>query len=116
MNIREIVALLEAETIAGGDHLDDIDVENCFSADLMSDVLAKAHFNGILLTGLANIQVIRTADIADIKAVFLVRGKTPEPQAVDLARQKGIMLFVTRKSLFEASGILYAKGLRAVGK
>jgi predicted transcriptional regulator len=116
MNIREIVALLEANAIAGGDHLEEFNVENCFSADLMSDVLAKSHFNGILLTGLTNIQVIRTADIADIRAVFIVRGKNPEQPAVDLARKKGILLFSTKKSLFEASGILYEKGLRAVGK
>ncbi|MDA8098459.1 MAG: DRTGG domain-containing protein [Nitrospiraceae bacterium] len=115
MNVREIVTLLDAEVITGGERMDKIDVQRCFSADLMSDVLARSHNNGILLTGLANIQAVRTADIADIKAVCIVRGKTPDPSAVELARQKSIPLFVTKKTMFEACGILYGKGLQPVG-
>ncbi len=115
MKVREIVKLLDAEIITGDDQLDGIDVERCFSADLMSDVLARSHNNGILITGLANIQAVRTADIADIRAVCIVRGKTPEPPAVELARQKSIPLFVTKKTMFEACGILFGKGLKPVG-
>jgi predicted transcriptional regulator len=116
MNVREIVSLLEAKIIAGADSLDGLDVERCFSADLMSDVLSRSHNNGMLLTGLANIQVVRTADIADIKAVCIVRGKVPEQPAVDLAKQKNIPLFVTKKTMFESCGILYGRGLKPVGE
>jgi len=115
MKVREIVRLLDAEIITGDEQLDGIDVERCFSADLMSDVLARSHNNGILITGLANIQAVRTADIADIRAVCIVRGKTPEQPAVELARQKSIPLFVTKKTMFEACGILFGKGLKPVG-
>ncbi len=116
MNVREIVKLLDAEIINGEDRLDKIEVERCFSADLMSDVLSRSHNNGMLITGLANIQAVRTADIADIKAVCIVRGKTPEPPAVELAKQKAIPLFVTKMTMFEACGILYGKGLKPVGE
>ncbi len=116
MKVREIVRLLDAEIIAGDDRLDGIDVERCFSADLMSDVLSRSHNNGMLITGLANIQAVRTADIADIKAVCIVRGKKPEPPAVELAKQKSIPLFVTKMTMFEACGILYGKGLKPVGE
>ena len=114
MNLREIVKLLNADVLAGDELVDAIDVDRCFSADLMSDVLGRSHANGILVTGLTNPQAVRTADIADIKAVCVVRGKRPEPEAVALAKQKGIPLFSTRLTMFEACGILYLNGLKGV--
>ncbi len=116
MNLREIVNLLGARVVVGDGLLDAIEVESCFSADLMSDVLARSHANGILITGITNPQAVRTADIADIKAVCLVRGKQPEAEAVALARRKSIPLFVTKLTMFEACGILYMNGLRAVAE
>jgi len=116
MNLREIVTLLEATVLAGDDLIDEIEVDRCFSADLMSDVLGRSHANGILITGLTNPQAVRTADIADIKAVCVVRGKTPEEQTVALAKQKDIPLFTTKLTMFEACGVLYGKGLKGVGE
>lgn len=114
MTLQQIVELLQAKVIVGSD-LGAIDVDQCFSADLMSDVLARSHTNGILLTGLANPQSIRTADIADLKAVCLVRGKKPEQEAINLAKQKGIPFLITDLTMFEASGVLYQQGMKGVG-
>ncbi len=116
MNLREIIKLLNAEVLVGNGLVDEIDVEHCFSADLMSDVLARTHANGILITGITNPQAVRTADIADIKAVCVVRGKQPDADAVALAKEKDIPLFMTDLSMFEACGILYQRGLRGVGQ
>jgi predicted transcriptional regulator len=116
MNLREIVRLLEAQVLAGEGFIDVIDVERCFSADLMSDVLGRTHANGILVTGITNPQAVRTADIADIKAVCVVRGKQPDAAAVALAKQKDIPLFMTKLTMFEACGILYMNGLKAVAE
>jgi predicted transcriptional regulator len=116
MNLREIVDILGAEVLNGNKAIDGITVENCFSADLMSDVLSRTHENGILITGLTNPQAVRTADIADIKAVCIVRGKQPEADSVALAKQKDIPLFVTKLTMFEACGVLYSKGLRGVAE
>ncbi len=114
MNLKEIVTLLNAEVLAGSGLISEIEVDSCFSADLMSDVLGRMHANGILITGITNPQAVRTADIADIKAVCVVRGKRPEAETVALAKQKEIPLFITRLSMFEACGILYTSGLRGV--
>lgn len=114
MNLRDIINLLQAQVLAGDGLIDGIEVDRCFSADLMSDVLGRSHANGILITGITNPQAVRTADIADIKAVCVVRGKMPEAGAVTLAKQKDIPLFTTRLTMFEACGILYMKGLKAV--
>jgi predicted transcriptional regulator len=116
MNLREIVNLLGAEVLTGNGLINGIEVEYCFSADLMSDVLGRTHANGILITGLTNPQAVRTADIADIKAVCIVRAKQPETDTVALAKQKEIPLFVTKLTMFEACGILYMKGLRGVAE
>jgi predicted transcriptional regulator len=114
MKLREIVNLLQAEVLVGNSRVDEIDVDRCYSADLMSDVLGRSHANGILITGITNPQAIRTADIADIQAVCIVRGKQPEAEAVALAKQKDMPFFITRMGMFEACGILYANGLRGV--
>jgi predicted transcriptional regulator len=114
MKLREIVDVLEANVIVGSGRLDKIDVDHCFSADLMSDVLGRSYANGILVTGITNVQVVRTADIAEIKAVCIVRGKQPEPNTVALAKEKNIPLFITKRTMFESCGILYQKGLKGV--
>jgi len=116
MNLREIINLLNAEVLVGNGLINEIDVDRCFSADLMSDVLGRTHANGILITGLTNPQAVRTADIADIKAVCVVRGKQPEAETIALAKQKEIPLFTTELTMFEACGILYTNGLRGVGE
>jgi predicted transcriptional regulator len=116
MKLREIVTLLRAEVLVGEGLLDAIEVDRCFSADLMSDVLARSHASGILVTGITNPQAVRTADIVDIKAVCVVRGKQPEADTVSLAKQKNIPLFVTKLTMFEACGILYMNGLRGVAE
>src|SRR5512143_788708 len=116
MKLREIINLLQADVLVGNGLVDEIEVDRCFSADLMSDVLARSHANGILVTGISNPQAVRTADIADIKAVCIVRGKKPEDGTVSLAKQKDIPLFVTKLTMFEACGILYMNGLRGVAE
>jgi predicted transcriptional regulator len=116
MKLREIIKLLHADVLVGDGLADEIEVDRCFSADLMSDVLGRSYANGILITGLTNPQAIRTADIADIQAVCVVRGKQPESDTVALAKQKDIPLFVTKLTMFEACGILYMNGLKGVGE
>jgi predicted transcriptional regulator len=116
MNLREIVNLLHAEVLVGEDLINGIDVDRCYSADLMSDVLGRSHANGILITGITNPQAVRTADIADIQAVCVVRGKQPETEAIALAKQKDMPLFTTKMGMFEACGILYTNGLRGVAE
>jgi predicted transcriptional regulator len=116
MKLREIINLLQAQVLVGEELLDEMELDHCFSADLMSDVLGRIHANGILITGLTNPQAVRTADIADIKAVCVVRGKKPEADAVALAKQKEIPLFTTNLTMFEACGILYMNGLKGVAE
>jgi predicted transcriptional regulator len=114
MKLREIIKLLQADVLVGEDLIDEIEVDSCFSADLMSDVLGRAHANGVMVTGITNPQAIRTAEIADIRAVCVVRRKQPEAETLALAKQKGIPLFTTKLTMFEACGILYMHGLRGV--
>ena len=88
------------------------DVRSCHASDLMSDVLTFRGPGSLLLTGLTNPQVIRTAEVSDFVAVCFVRGKKPQPETVKLAEEKGIPLFFTSLSMFESCGRLHVKGLR----
>jgi predicted transcriptional regulator len=110
MTLAEVRAILGCRVLCGEEKLDTEVLVACGS-DLMSDVLAFIKPGALLLTGLATAQSVRTADVADSKAVVYVRGKEPEEDTVQLARAKGIPLLSTDYTMFEACGRLYAAGL-----
>lgn len=110
LTLREIKEILGCEVLSAEDKLD-ITVAVACGADLMSDVLAFVKPNALLLTGLTNAQVIRTAEVADIKAIVFVRGKRPDVQALRLAQEKGIPLLLTKYFMYESCGRLYRAGL-----
>ena len=110
MKLREVKEILDGEVIIGEDKLD-MEVKTAFGADLMSDVLAFAKAGSLLLTGLTNAQVIRTADILDIAAIIIVRGKKPNSETIGLAKELKIPILTTKYILFETAGRLYAKGI-----
>ena len=112
MNLRDLKDLLDAEILVGEDRLDDVEVKTAFVADLMSDVLAFATPGSLLITGLPNPQVVRTADVLDIAAIILGRGKKLTKETVQLAEELNIPVLSTNYILFEICGRLYAKGFR----
>ena len=111
MNIIEIAQYLNAKVYS--DCNLDKQVMSACGADLMSDVLAFVKHNTVLLTGLVNQHVVRTAEMVDVSCVIFVRGKQPTDDICELAKEKGITLLATEASMFEACGILYNKGLPA---
>jgi predicted transcriptional regulator len=110
LKLSEVKNILNADVIVGEEHMD-LEVKTAFGADLMSDVLAFAKAGSLLLTGLTNSQVIRTANILDIAAIILVRGKKPSNETINLAKELKIPLLTTKYILFETAGRLYAKGI-----
>ena len=91
MKIRQIKELLHAELLCGEDMLD-CDVISACCSDMMSDVLAYVKDQGVLLTGLVNPQVIRTAGMMDMVCVVFVRNKQPSPEIVELAKRAALLL------------------------
>jgi predicted transcriptional regulator len=114
VTLEDVVEIIEGRVIS-----EDVDlterVDMACGADLMSDVLAFTHAGTLLLTGLTNPQVVRTAEITGIRAILFVRGKYPPPETVSLAKQKGIPLFASRFTLYETCGRLYQAGLPSCG-
>ena len=110
MKISEIKELLKAETVCGEELLDR-DVFSACGSDMMSDVLAYVKDQGVLLTGLVNSQVIRTAEMMDMICIVFVRSKMPNDEMLELARDAGIVVMATDKRMYEACGLLYANGL-----
>lgn len=113
MKLSEIKYLLNAEVLCNEDMLS-IETGSAFGCDLMSDVLALSKKETILLTGLTNIQTIRTAEMLDIKCIVFVRNKRPDDSIVEVAREKGMCLMATRHTMFTSCGILYTNGLKGV--
>lgn len=110
MNLLKINELLKGEVLFGVELLDR-EFSEAYGADLLSDVLAFAKNKTLLLTGLANNQAVRTAEMLDLGAIIVVRGKKVEQQTVDLARECNIPLIRTQKTMFESCGILYKHGI-----
>lgn len=115
MTLGDIKALLDCEVICGGDQMD-AEVTACFAADLMSDVLAFSRPGALLVTGLASIQSVHTADVADMRAILYIHDKRPAEAVADVARQKHIPLLTTRRFMFETCGLLHRQGLLAADK
>jgi len=111
MTLDEARKILQAEVIVGS-QLQDINVDVGCGADLMSDVLAFAKTGALLLTGLTNLQVVRTGEMANIVGICFVRGKRPPQETIELARENALPLLATELRMFESCGRLYRNGLR----
>ena len=111
MKLTEVLQIIEGKVISKNVDLQQ-DVQMGSGADLMSDVLAFAEPGSILLTGLCNPQVVRTAEMADIVAIVFVRGKMPPPETITLAKEKDIPLIATSHTMFEMCVRLYEAGMR----
>jgi predicted transcriptional regulator len=113
LTFKKVIEILEADVILDKG-LKDLEILSVCSSDLLSDLL---HFakkpHAILITGITNTHVVRTAEIADIIAIAFVLNKKPEKDTIEMARQKGIPLIVTRFSRFTACGRLFMEGLRS---
>ena len=110
MKISKIKELLQATVWCGEDQLDR-EIYSAFGSDMMSDVLAYVKEQAVLLTGLVNAQVIRTAEMMDMFCIVFVRSKQPTPDMIELAKESGITVLSTEKRMFETCGILYCNGL-----
>ena len=110
MKISEMQQLLEARVLCCEENVNRHVYSAC-GCDLMSDVLAFVKDQAVLLTGLVNPQVIRTAEMMDMICVVFVRSKVPTQEMIELARESGIVLMVSDKRLYEACGLLYQSGL-----
>ncbi|PKM83373.1 MAG: hypothetical protein CVU89_01065 [Firmicutes bacterium HGW-Firmicutes-14] len=113
MHLTELSELLEADIYCGQGNMKNIISYVC-AGDLMSDILVFSQPHSLLLTGLVNMQVVRTAEMLDIAAVVFIRGKKPTEDMLELAKQKGIALLTTRKTMYLSCGLLYEAGLKNV--
>lgn len=110
MKISTIVDLLDAQVLCGENHLEN-EVHSACGSDMMSDVLAFVKDQAVLLTGLVNLQVVRTAEMMDMRCIVFVRGKKPSDDVIAAANEAGIVVLATTERMYPACGKLYATGL-----
>ncbi len=114
MKISEIASLLNAEVLCGNGELDR-EVKSACGCDMMSDVLAFVKEQAVLITGLCNPQVVRTAQMMDMVCIVFVRGKRPPKEVVELAEKADIVVLATNERMYVACGMLYQSGLSGGG-
>ena len=111
MKITEVIRILDARVLCGEDALDQ-EVYTACGSDLMSDVLAFVKDRTVLITGLTNVHVIRTAEMLDIHCIVFARGKVPGEDVLSEARELGIVVLTTRHTTYTTCGLLYEAGIR----
>lgn len=111
--IGDMVGVLHARVLCGEEYLDRPVGTACCS-DLMSDVLAFVNEKTVLITGLTNPHVVRTADMLDLKCLVFARGKIPTPEMLEQAQSQDLVVMTTRETAFTTCGLLYEAGLRGV--
>ena len=112
MKFDQIRQILNAEVLCCEEIMEDEASAEAYASDMMSDVLAFVTDQTVLLTGLVNEQVIRTAAMLDMHCIVIVRGKQPTPGMVQLASKNGIAMMATAFNLFNSCGRLYTAGMR----
>jgi predicted transcriptional regulator len=115
MRLHEAEIILEATCLTDYDP-ETTEINKACAADLLSDVLALTQTGTLLLTGLVHSQVIRTAEMLDLAAIVVVRGKQPSQEMIDLAKEKQIPLFSTPLNMYVAVGRLYSAQLSGEDK
>lgn len=109
MKIREIADILSAAFLTEDDP--DIDIRSACGSDMMSDVLAFVKDRTVLVTGLTNAHVIRTAEMLDVSCIVFCRGKKPDEDMLKMARERGIVILCTAHTMYVACGLLYTNGI-----
>ena len=109
MTVKEIQKLLNAKVLACEEKLD-LEVTSAFASDMMSDCLAFAKDASVLITGLCNPQVMRTAELLDIECIIFIKGKEPTEGMISLAQNNGICVLLSDYCMFETAGILFKTG------
>ena len=110
MKIRIIRELLDAEVLCGQEYMDR-EVNSACGSDMMSDVLAFSKDHSVLITGLCNPQVIRTAEMLDIVCLIFVRRKHPDETILAMAKDRDLIVMETGHRMFSTCGMLYRAGL-----
>ncbi|MDD3412255.1 MAG: DRTGG domain-containing protein [Eubacteriales bacterium] len=111
MTIREIMKIVDAKVLCGEEGLEQ-EVHTACGSDLMSDVLAFVKDKTVLITGLTNVHVMRTAEMLDIRCIIFARGKVPGDDVLDEARELGIVVLATPHTTYTTCGLLYEAGIR----
>lgn len=115
MKVQELCKILDAEIATDKSRVTENSYcEFAFATDLMSDVLCLTCDNVALITGLCNIQTIRTAYMADLNLIILARGKKADSDMINLANENNIIICQTEYSVYKSSGLLFAHGLKPV--
>lgn len=114
MKVREIIDVLKLDVVAGDYLVDTTEIDYAFASDLMSDVLTLDKSGILLITGLSNLQTLRTAEMSEISVIIFARNKKVSPEMIELAEENEMIILESPWSVFRVSGELYSSGIKAL--
>lgn len=113
MKLQDLISTIDGTLVTNPTNLNRM-IKGGFAADLMSDVLASIQPEAVLMTGLCNPQIVRTAQMADVVAIVLVRGKRPHAETIQLANEENVPLVSTPYGMFDVCSRLHDAGLASL--
>lgn len=113
MTIDELTGIIDGRVVCSEDN-STLNIEYAFASDLMSDVLTVETSNMLLITGLANLQAIRTAEMSDIECIVFARAKKISEEMISIAKENKMTLIESHHSLYHISGELYKAGIKSI--
>jgi len=111
MKVADIVGITNGRMVCGPDKSNE-ELTHAFSSDLLSDVLTINRSGILLITGVPNLQTIRTAEMAEAACILLVRNKKASSEMINLASDLGLTVIESPFPMFGTSGLLFQGGLK----
>ncbi|MHC4114619.1 MAG: DRTGG domain-containing protein [Planctomycetota bacterium] len=110
MKLKQIVEKFSLKVVCNADKLD-VESNNGYVSDLLSDVLANSEENDLWITLQIHPNIVAIASMKGLSGIVIINGREPEEETVKKAQEKGIPIMVSQMTAFELCGRLYALGL-----
>lgn len=98
MRIKDLAHAIEARLLPGSGNAD-ADVFRVYAGATMSDLIAHAASDTLIVTSLNNAQLARVAELMDVPCLCLVNGTAPGPELLAAAARAGTALMVSASGL-----------------
>ncbi len=109
MTVKELGERLELKALT---KLFEKPITGVYISDMVSDVIANARAGNVLVTLQVHNNVIAAANLVDVAAIVLTRGRAPSSEAVALAEKAEITVFTTSLDSWQVATKLYEAGIR----
>jgi hypothetical protein len=106
MKLEELAQKIGARILTPGSP-NGTEVTRIYAGDRVSDLLNEASNKTLLVTNLANVQMVRVAELMEVPGVCFVDDVDPEKEIIELATADHTLIMVSPVGVFETCGLIY---------